>query len=108
MSIFGKARKAWDWNRLGLRLSKVEGAMEKADAAQGYSPGTSLKKGLGAVGWAVLWAALTAVFEFGANQEAVAAVLNSAGIGASAAGTLGLVVVFVGKSGLNWLKNRER
>jgi hypothetical protein len=108
----GVVKDLWEWIQLGRKGAAVKGAMENADTANGYNPGTTLKKVAVALGQLVGSAALAAAGEAAlvalSNEDAVRAVLTAAGVGPDVQKPLTLLI-FAAVVGINnYRKNRKK
>ena len=77
MSIFGKARKLVAWNRLGIRLGKLESALKKESMSNGlYDPRVTAVKCAKGIGEGALAVVLPALVAYLTDSAALTAALT--------------------------------
>jgi hypothetical protein len=106
--MFGKVKKFISWNRLGLKLGRVQDVLEKEKRMQGYDPKVTLLKGLKAFAVSALAVAVTAILAWAGDNAVIAKTLQEGGLSPALVAVL-VPLIHGGVQMLtNWWKNRGK
>jgi hypothetical protein len=106
VSLFGKVKKVIDWNKLGLRLSRVEGVLEKESHM--YDVKVTLLKGLKAFGVSALAVVGAALLAWLGDNVAITKALNDGGLSPALVAVLVPVIHSAVQMFTNWKKNHDK
>lgn len=116
MKLFKKVRAAWDWNRLGLKLSKAKDVISKelemeAEAKPElvkYDVKKSLAKGLWGLFLVALVSAAGVIATQFADSAIVAGQLEAAGASKTVSVAVAAVIAFIAEAVRNYLKHKDK
>jgi hypothetical protein len=103
--VFRKVREIWNWNRLGLQLSKLKSAITKEADVNGVDPKIVAGKAAKGLFEGALAVVLPALVAYLSDSDALMAALSKAGVGETVAVLAVPLIVALARAGSNYMKH---